>query len=60
MECSKALALMTGRDYVTPDDIKAVAYRVLRHRIALSFTAVAADIKQEQIIDAILEKVPTP
>ncbi len=60
MECSKALALMTGRDYVTPDDIKAVAYRVLRHRIALSFTAVTADIKQEQIIDAILEKVPTP
>lgn len=60
MQCSKALALMKGRTYVTPDDIKELRYCVLRHRISLNFSAVADDVSVETIIDAILGAVPTP
>lgn len=60
MEASKALALMNKRAYVTPDDIKAVSRGVLRHRIALSFEALADDIKVETIIDAIIASIKTP
>ena len=60
MQCSKALALMKGRTYVTPDDIKELRYSVLRHRISLNFSAVADDVTVESIIDAIVGAVPTP
>ena len=60
MESAKAYALMSGRNYVIPDDIKAVRYRVLRHRIALSFEAIADDVKVETIIDAIVSAIRTP
>ena len=60
MQCSKALALMKGRTYVTPDDIKELRYCVLRHRISLNFSAIADDVSVETIIDAILGAVPTP
>ena len=60
MECSKALALIKGRCYVTPDDIKDLRYSILRHRISLNFSAVADKVTEEQIIDAIMEAVPTP
>ena len=60
MECGKANALMHGRTYVTPDDIKELAYRILRHRITLSFAATANNIKVETIIDEIMKAVPTP
>ena len=60
MECGKANALLNGRPFVTPDDIKEIAYRILRHRIALSFAAEANGVKVETIIDEILKVVPTP
>jgi len=60
MECSKANALMHGRNYVTPDDIKEIAIRILRHRITLSFAAEANNIKVEDIINEIMRKIPTP
>ena len=60
MECGKANALINGRNYVTPDDIKEIAIRILRHRIALSFAATANNIKVEMIINEIMRKVPTP
>lgn len=60
MECGKANALLHGRSYVTPDDIKDLSHRVLRHRITLSFSAVANNIKVETIIDEIMKKVPAP
>lgn len=60
MECSKANALMNGRNYVTPDDIKEIAIRILRHRITLSFAAEANGIKVEDIINEIMRKIPTP
>ena len=60
MECSKAVALLNGRDYVTPDDVKSLKYSVLRHRISLSFAAMADNVKVEAIIDAIFEAIRTP
>ena len=60
MECSKALALIRGRTYVTPDDIKTLKYSVLRHRIELNFSAVADGITVESIIDKIIGEIETP
>ncbi len=60
MECSKALALMNGRTHVTPDDIKALRYSILRHRISLNFSAMADNVTVEQIIDAIVGAIQTP
>lgn len=60
MEVAKAVALLNGRDYVTPDDVKAKIHAVLRHRITLNFAAVADGVNEDQIIDAIIGKIPTP
>ena len=60
METAKVVALINGRRYCVPDDVKALRYSVLRHRIMLTFAAVADDIKVEQIIDAIVGAVKTP
>lgn len=60
MEASKALALIKGRKYVTPDDIKELSYGILRHRISLSFEALADDIQVETIIHAIIESIKVP
>ncbi len=60
MECSKALALMNGRDHVIPEDIKELKYSILRHRISLNFSAIADEIQVEKIIDAIFGAIPTP
>ena len=60
MECSKAIALLNGRTYVVPDDVKYLRYSVLRHRIALNFSAMADNVSVETIIDAIFGAVKTP
>ena len=60
MEAGKALALINGRSYVTPDDIKELSHSVLRHRIALSFEAMAYEIEVEAIIDAIIGSIKAP
>ena len=60
MEAGKALALINGRTYVTPDDIKALRYSILRHRISLSFEAIADEVKVETIIDAIINSIKAP
>lgn len=60
METSKALALINRRTYVTPDDIKALSYSVLRHRISLNFEAIADEVKVETIIQAIIASIKAP
>lgn len=60
MEGAKAVALINGRSYVTPDDVKAIKYGVLRHRIELNYTAIADEVSVETIIDAITEEVEAP
>ncbi len=54
---AKGRAFIEGRGYVIPDDIKAIAYDVLRHRIILSYEAEAEDMIPENIIEKILESV---
>ena len=55
--CSRAMAWLQGRDFVTPDDIRAVAHDVLRHRLILSFEAEASGITANQVIDTLLDTV---
>ena len=51
-------ALMQGSDFVRPQDVKAVAHDVLRHRIALSYRAEAESITSDTLIDQILDQIP--
>lgn len=60
MQVGRALALINGRDYVTPDDVKLLRYSCLRHRIILNFEAIADNVHQEAIIDAIFAAVKAP
>ena len=55
--CSRALAWLQGRDFVTPDDVRAVAHDVLRHRLILSFEAEASGVTTNQVIDSLLDSV---
>lgn len=57
--CARALAWLSGKDYVTPDDIRAVAHDVLRHRLIRSFEAEANGITVNQVIDQLLQQVPS-
>lgn len=57
---SKAKALMQGRNFVIPKDVKDVAYDVLRHRLILSYKARAQGITAEKIIKEILERTKVP
>ncbi len=60
LRIAKASALISGRDYATPDDVKMMRYQVLRHRIGLNYAAVADNVTVEQIIDGIVNAVPAP
>ena len=60
MEVAKAVAVMHGRNYVIPDDVKVMIYSVLRHRITRNFAAVADNITEERIINEIIGAIPTP
>ena len=60
MDAAKAIALMRGKNYVTPEDVKVLAHSVLRHRITLNYAAVADGVTEEEIIDAIVGAVQTP
>lgn len=56
----QANALMQGRDYVVPEDVKTFAHEVLRHRILLTFEALADGITSDQVVDSIVQAVPVP
>ena len=58
--CARAHAWLQGRDYVSPDDVRAVAHDVLRHRVLLTFEAEAEGIHPDQLIDQLLATVPIP
>jgi MoxR-like ATPase len=53
-------AWLQGRDFVTPDDIRALIHPVLRHRLILSYDANAESINADQVIDRLIEKVAVP
>lgn len=60
LRCAKVNALFQGRSFVLPDDIKAVAPAVLRHRLILSYEASASGITADDIIAKILDFMPLP
>ncbi|PLV18024.1 AAA family ATPase [Pseudomonas guariconensis] len=57
---SRAHAWLQGNDYVTPDDVRTVLHPVLRHRLLLSYDAVADGIDADQVLDRLLDKVAVP
>ena len=60
MTAARALALVRGRDYVLPQDVRELAHDALHHRIVLSYEALAAEVGADAIIDAVLGVLPTP
>lgn len=59
-QCAKAHAFLRGRDFVSPDDVKALAHDVLRHRILVSFEAEARGISSDEIIKTLLNSIAVP
>jgi MoxR-like ATPase len=57
---ARALAVVRGRDYVLPADVEAVVRDVFRHRLVLSYRAIAEDVTADSLLDRVLEVVPAP
>ncbi|HLT09877.1 MAG TPA: MoxR family ATPase [Micromonosporaceae bacterium] len=60
LNAAKAYAWLTGRGFVTPDDVKAVARPVLRHRVRLRHEAEIEGVTPDAVLDSLLATVPTP
>ena len=58
--CARAHAWLQQRDYVSPDDIHAIAHDVLRHRLLLNFEAQAEGITTDDVINTLLHHVAIP
>ncbi|KAA8817513.1 MoxR family ATPase [Bifidobacterium callitrichos] len=56
----QASALLSGRDYVVPEDLKAHMREILRHRVLLTFEALADGVNADQVVDRIVQAVPVP
>lgn len=56
-KCARAHAWLSGKDYVDPDDVRAVLHDVLRHRLILSYEALAEGITPDTVIDEIIKQV---
>ncbi|MFN0150699.1 MAG: AAA family ATPase [bacterium] len=57
---AKAHALVRGRGYVTPEDVKAIAYDVLRHRVLITYEAEAEEVTSEEVIRRVLDRIEVP
>ena len=57
---AKALALIRGREYVLPEDVRDIAPEVMRHRLVLSYEALAQNITGDHIVVRVLERLPAP
>jgi MoxR-like ATPase len=60
VRATRALALLRGRDYVLPQDVQDIAPDILRHRLVLSYDALADDIPADQIVARVMSAVPMP
>jgi MoxR-like ATPase len=60
MAAGRALALIRGRDYVLPQDVRELARDALQHRIVLSYEALAAEVSPESIVESVLAVAPMP
>jgi len=59
-QASRALALLRGRDYATAEDVRDLAKDALRHRLVLSYQALAESVSADEILDRVLAAVPAP
>ena len=59
-QASRAHAFLRGRDFVSPDDVKAMAPDVLRHRVLLTYEAEAENVTSDQVVARVLHAVPSP
>ena len=59
-EAARTRAAMVGREYVTPDDVKRVAYPVLSHRVVLTPDAKVNNVKKDEVVETVLDSVPVP
>jgi MoxR-like ATPase len=59
-QASRAHAFLRGRTFVTPDDVKAIAVDVLRHRVIITYEAEAEEVTSEQIVKRVLEAIDSP
>jgi MoxR-like ATPase len=59
-QASRALALLRGRDYATAEDVRDLAKDALRHRLVLSYQALAETVSADEILDRVLAAVPAP
>ena len=59
-QASRAHAFLRGRAFVTPDDVKAIAPDVLRHRVLTTYEAEAEEVTSDQIVQRILAKIESP
>jgi MoxR-like ATPase len=57
---ARALAFLRGRDYVLPPDLSDLALDVLRHRLVLSYEALADDVDPDTVVTRVLSSVPAP
>jgi MoxR-like ATPase len=60
VQASRALALVRGRDYVLAEDLHALAKDALRHRLVLTYQALAEEVSSDTILDAVVAAVPVP
>jgi MoxR-like ATPase len=58
--CARAHAFLRGRNYVTPDDVKAIAPDVLRHRVITTYEAEAEEVTADDLVRRILDRIQTP
>jgi MoxR-like ATPase len=59
-QSARAIALLRGRDYATAEDVRALAKDALRHRLVLSYQALAESVSADEILDRVLATVPAP
>ncbi|GAA4045168.1 AAA family ATPase [Nonomuraea soli] len=60
LAAARALALLRGREYVLPDDVRDLAHDVMAHRLVLTFDALADAVSPREIVDRVLAAVPLP
>ena len=59
-QASRAHAFLRGRAFVTPDDVKAIAFDVLRHRVLTTYEAGAEEVTSDDVVRRVLDKIESP
>jgi MoxR-like ATPase len=60
VQAGRALAIVRGRDYVLAQDLQDLAKDALRHRLVLTYQALAEEVSADTILDQVIEKIPVP